>query len=87
MRTSWMPAWTIFSTSGSPSSVPRGTMTVVPPGSRKSSAVVRPRMRIASEATTCPASMIARTLMPDVVPQSNDVMMESCATSTRRRVR
>ena len=56
-------------------------------GSRTSSAVVRPRMRLASDATTVPASMMARTLMPRVVPQSSSVMMQSCATSTRRRVR
>jgi hypothetical protein len=70
MRTSWIPACTILSTSGSPSNVPRGTMIAVPPGSRRSSAVVRPRMRLASDATTCPASMIARTLMPASVRQS-----------------
>ena len=87
MRTSWTPAVTIFSTSASPSSVPRGTITSVPAGSRMSSAVVRPRMRTASEATTWPASMIARTLMPETVPQSWMVMIESCATSTSRRVR
>jgi hypothetical protein len=44
-------------------------------------------MRLASEATTVPASMMARTLMPREVPQSSSVMMQSCATSTRRRVR
>ena len=87
MRTSWTPACTTFSTSASPSSVLRGTMMAVPAGSRTSSAVVRPRMRVASDATTEPASMIARTLMPDIVPQSKIVMIESCATSTRRRVR
>ena len=36
----------------------------------KSSAAVRPRMRVASEATTWPASMIARMRMPPVEPQS-----------------
>ena len=35
----------------------------------------------------CPASTIARILMPPVEPQSGMVMIESCATSTRRRVR
>ena len=55
---------TIASTSGSSSSVPFLTMTLCDDGSRTSSAVVRPRMRVASEATTVPASMIARTLMP-----------------------
>ena len=56
-------------------------------GSLTSSAVVRPRIRLASEATTVPESMMARTAMPPLVPQSYDVMMQSCATSTRRRVR
>ena len=51
------------------------------------SAAVRPRMRIASVATTVPASTIARIPMPRVEPQSGMVMIESCATSTRRRVR
>ena len=44
-------------------------------------------MREASDATTVPASMIARMLMPFFEPQSGMVMIESCATSTRRRVR
>ena len=45
-------ALTIASTSGSPSSVLRLMMTLPVDGSLTSSAVVRPRMRIASEATT-----------------------------------
>ena len=78
----------IASTCGSSSSVPRLTMTVCRSTDRvTSSAVVRPRMRLPSEATTVPASMMARTLMPALVPQSSVVMMQSCATSTRRRVR
>ena len=40
-----------------------------------------------SEATIWPASTMARMRMPLVVPQSTSVMIESCATSTRRRVR
>ena len=40
-------------------------------GSVMSSAAVRPRMRTPSEATTWPASMIARTRMPLSVPQSS----------------
>ena len=87
MRSSCTPAVTMASTCGSSSSVPLLTMTLCEEGSRTSSAVVRPRMRLASEATTVPASMMARTLMPAVVPQSTVVMMQSCATSTRRRVR
>ena len=55
--------------------------------STRSSAVERPRMREASEATTWPASMMARILMPRSVPQSGSRMTASCATSTRRRVR
>ena len=77
----------MISTSGSSSSVPFLMMTLCDDGSRTSSAVVRPRIRLASEATTVPASMIARTVMPPSVPQSSCVMMQSCATSTRRRVR
>ena len=46
-------------------------MTLPVAGSLTSSAVVRPRMRLASEATTVPASMMARTLMPRLVPQSS----------------
>ncbi len=80
-------ACVISSTSASSSNVPFGTTTLPIAGSSMSSAVVRPRMRMPSEATTVPASMMARTLMPDLVPQSCDVMMQSCATSTRRRVR
>ena len=87
MRISCTPALVIASTSGSVSSVPRLTTTLLVAGSLTSSAVVRPRMRIASDATTVPASMMARTLMPSLVPQSSVVMMQSCATSTRRRVR
>ena len=69
------------------SSVPRLMTVLLLEGSFTSSAVVRPRIRLASEATTVPASMMARTLMPLFVPQSSSVMMQSCATSTRRRVR
>ena len=87
MRNSCTPAAMIASTSGSSSSVPFLTITLCDDGSRTSSAVVRPRMRLASEATTVPASMMARTLMPADVPQSSVVMMQSCATSTSRRVR
>ena len=52
-----------------------------------SSTVVRPRTRDPSEATTWPESTIACMVRPFVVPQSSSVMMQSCATSTRRRVR
>ena len=52
-----------------------------------SSAAVRPRMRVPSEATTWPESIIARALMPALVLQSYSVTIEFCATSTRRRVR
>ena len=82
-----MPACVIASRWLSSSSVPFLTTTLPDVASFRSSAVVRPRMREASEATTVPASMIARILMPFLVPQSSDVMMQSCATSTRRRVR
>ena len=64
------PALVIASTSGSVSRVLRLTTTLPVAGSLTSSAVVRPRMRIASGATTVPASMMARTLMPSLVPQS-----------------
>ncbi len=37
--------------------------------------------------TTSPPSMTARTVRPRSVPQSSSTMMQSCATSTRRRVR
>jgi hypothetical protein len=80
-------ALVIASTSGSVSRVLRLTTTLPLAGSLTSSAVVRPRMRMASDATTVPASIMARTLMPPLVPQSSLVMMQSCATSTRRRVR
>ena len=85
--TSCTPALLITSTCGSSISVPRLTTIVPVAGSLMSSAAVRPRMRMPSEATTCPESMIARALMPPLVLQSSVVMIESCATSTRRRVR
>src|SRR5258708_166169 len=85
--TSWMPACWMASTWVSSISVPRLTTTLLVAGSRRSSPAVRPRMRDASDATTVPASMMARILMPSLVPQSSAVMMQSCATPTRRRVR
>ena len=50
MRTSWTPAWLIASTSGSSSSVFFLTTILLVAGSRTSSATVRPRMRLPSEA-------------------------------------
>ncbi len=64
-----MPAAVIASICCSSIIVPAGTITV-PLASTRSSAVERPRMREASEATTWPASMMARILMPRSVPQS-----------------
>ena len=48
---------------------------------------VRPRMRSDNADTTSPPSITARTVRPRSVPQSSSTMMQSCATSTRRRVR
>ena len=84
--TSWMPAAVIASMCVSSIIVPRGTMTE-PSMAIRSSAVERPRMREASEATTWPASTMARMRMPRSEPQSGSRMTASCATSTRRRVR
>ena len=66
---------------------PEITMMSPVAGSTMSSAAVRPRTREASDATIWPASMMARMWIPLSEPQSRSVMMESCATSTRRRVR
>jgi hypothetical protein len=41
-------------------------------------------MREPSDATTCPESTTACMVRPFSVPQSSAVMMQSCATSTRR---
>ena len=51
------------------------------------SSAVRPRMRAPSEATIWPASTIGCMVRPFSVPQSTALTMQSCATSTRRRVR
>ena len=56
--------------------VPAGTMTV-PSGATTSSATNRPMIREASEATTWPASMMARMRMPFSVPQSSSRMTAS----------
>jgi len=84
--TSWMPAALIAGMFSSTIICPASTMTF-PSRSRSVSAEVRPRIRVPSDATTVPASRIARMLMPRSEPQSFMVMIESCATSTRRRVR
>jgi DNA-directed RNA polymerase subunit beta' len=87
MRTSWVCAFSLASTSFSSIRWPDFKITFFVAGSLMSSAAVRPRMRCASETMIWPASTTACTLMPPSVPQSGTLMMQSCATSTRRRVR
>ena len=65
-----MPAAVIPSICCSSIIVPFGTIDLAVDVER-SSAVERPRMREASEATTWPASMMARMRMPRSVPQSS----------------
>ena len=51
------------------------------------SSETRPTIRSRSGSTSTPASMMGSTKMPSLVPQSRSLMITSCATSTRRRVR
>ncbi len=52
-----------------------------------SSSATRPRMRSPIGSMISPPSTSAPRVMPSMAPQSYSVMMASCATSTRRRVR
>ena len=71
----------------SSTSVLRGRRTLLVAGSSTSSDVVRPRIRSEREETMSPPSITGRTVRPRSEPQSISTMMQSCATSTRRRVR
>src|SRR3989337_1662973 len=52
-----------------------------------SSCETRPTIRSRSGSRMSPPSMMGMTMMPSNVSQSCSVMITSCATSTRRRVR
>ena len=57
------------------------------PGLTISSAATRPSTRSAREATTSPSLTAASAVIARSVPQSISRTIQSCATSTRRRVR
>jgi hypothetical protein len=87
MRSSSMPALSICSTPTSSISSPALTMRLPFSGSTMSSSAERPSTRSLSGSITSPPSTTARIVRPRSVPQSSSTMMQSWATSTRRRVR
>jgi hypothetical protein len=87
MRTDGTEAASIMSALRSSISSLRLTSTSSVPGFSTSSAATRPRMRSASDDTTSPSFTAASAVMALSVPQSRERTMQSCATSTRRRVR
>ena len=81
------PAVSIRSACSSVTMSPAATITSPVPISKRSSAITRPKIRSYKESTTSLPLITARTVKPLDVPQSSILTIQSCATSTSRRVR
>ena len=87
MRAVCRPASSILSAIISSISSPLATNMSSVPGRKISSAATRPNTRSANDETTSPSLTAVSAVMDCSVPQSFMRTMQSCATSTKRRVR